>query len=691
MRKRISVDRKQLKAAIAACAQQKTQAAKKNLQILRRLAKPSANSVARIAAAARCSRSHVFNVLNCVASGTFAKLTRSGSFQKAALLTESQKQELDSKLGTEFKCAADVQAWHGNAGRAVVNAWCRQLGFSFRRARAARRAKAALAPDGNRRKAKLLALDNEAIDQLEARQDTERDLFRIPAGRFWKTDRSGKRLRGPNPVLRIQAVLRLRHKSISEVAAELRCSRSDVRRWRKLYLDKGIDGLCSTKKAGRPRKEKPGSLPSQETTTPLPVKRGGNEIVEHLRTFTDREGMEQMLKNYLKPLPPDCPGPVSTTFVYGVRGVGKTNIARKALADAAYFDCEDETVRQDLQSPYDILPRIEKPVVIFDEVAQLRNPEECLAAASSAGKGILVISSISTIPGSEKILGDFLVATDGVELLPLLWRNRQLMIEQIASSKPFEDALVRPGLPDLFFEPDDLTTAYQEWIRSVFERDVRRFCNCDAEQYARLIDFIMRRSGTLIELPDLSVKSGLNPGVVSACLDALKVAGVIWPVRLIDSRSGEKTKIFASDHGYVHELRSADARAENRQSHLELLWKHLVLLELRHILGQADNIYSWQSANGQSVDFVVEVQPGESVAIQCDWAGTDDMRGLKTLRRIYPHGSNVVVSPQIAAKNFSNEEFQYADCTPSDLVSFISPSSVRLPSAPLVSHRSLRG
>lgn len=155
----ISINDRRLESAIAVCIESKTPAARNNLRLLRRLQKMPGESASRIACAVRCGRSHVFNVVAWVNSGDFHRLSRPGKFRKRRLLTTKQRIELARKLGGEFKSAQDVLDWYGKgASRAVVYAWCSDLGFLFRRARSARKSTAPPPTGVGRRNPKRLTL-----------------------------------------------------------------------------------------------------------------------------------------------------------------------------------------------------------------------------------------------------------------------------------------------------------------------------------------------------------------------------------------------------------------------------------------------------------------------------------------------------------------------------------------------------
>ena len=70
-----------------------------------------------------------------------------------------------------------------------------------------------------------------------------------------RPNQTGNPRRKTNPVLRIEAVLRLATsgESISHIAAEINSPRREIRRWARLYASKGLDGLCAVNEGGRPR------------------------------------------------------------------------------------------------------------------------------------------------------------------------------------------------------------------------------------------------------------------------------------------------------------------------------------------------------------------------------------------------------------------------------------------------------
>ncbi len=290
MGRRLSVDRSSLQAAKAFCLRVDSPRAAVSRRVLEGLLASASSSAAQIAEKADCSRPYVFRVMAAAKDGQYEALTTNGRFRKTALLSDDQKAALTRKLKQgEFECAKDVQKWFGSpVALSTVHGWCRRLGrefgFSFRRLRRSRRSPSLRVPRPHRLQ---LVLSQEEVEVLRARQAVESRALGLGEGELRHPGQAGKPRRRTNPVLRIEAVLRFATSGqpIARIAQGLQTSRSEVRRWARIYTSEGIEGLCKVNEGGRPR---------TKTAKPVPPPAGKpKESAKPRRRDPKREEIEQ--------------------------------------------------------------------------------------------------------------------------------------------------------------------------------------------------------------------------------------------------------------------------------------------------------------------------------------------------------------------------------------------------------------
>lgn len=502
--------------------------------------------------------------------------------------------------------------------------------------------------------------------ELMSRLETERDLPQIGTG-------PGKAKRHPHPASRIEAVLLLRTTgmAIAAIARKLQCHTRDVRRWGVIYQQNGLEGLCNIR-MGRPPKKSTITTADQPEKLVCPSLELGS--TSPLQGYVSREAVEFILNNHMKSSWIEDNPSLNRQYLplSGMRGVGKSTLARHVFGDeAAYFDCEDASVRRQLNEPETALAAVTQRFIVLDEIGQLANPHEVQAAAMflPVAKRVLAITSapLPPPPAIDVIRIDA-IAPYELRMQPLMWDERRALVQQRPTAKPFEQSLVCPGLPGLSAKPETIGELYREWTRSVFEHDLRNMCPCNATQFAQVVETTMAQSGNRFAPGEAAARCGLSRACFHECFRLLQGCGVIWLVPFVDSAADSGAMLYAADTGFVHQAQSATVTPANLQRHQQTLWRHLVLLELRHGLRKPDRVRTWQSKNGDTVDFVLETANNEWVAIQCDWSGCADTDSLKAFRRIHPRGLNLVVSPRAVTKDMTEGLFKYRICEPKFIV-----------------------
>lgn len=131
-------------------------------------------------------------------------------------------------------------------------------------------------------------------------------------------------------------------------------------------------------------------------------------------------------------------------------------------------------------------------------------------------------------------------------------------------------------------------------------------------------------------------------------LSALEITHVIDVLHLY-SKGGAKEiikqpQIYGSDTGFICHLRGW---TELRLDDCGLLWKNLVLDELKTNFSIA-KIFYWKDKADHEIAFVVKSSRSNTDIIECKWGIKHfSSKAMKAFRKLYPTGTNWVVSPQV--------------------------------------------
>ena len=251
MRRKLSIQRNAVQEALDYCTKHGggDERAAASASLLALLLQKETWGVADLEKEAGCGRTHLFDVLAWVRTKQFDRLVGGGKFP-ASLLDDARREELRTKLGTEFHCAQDVAAWYKKwSGNPVplptVYGWCQALGLPIRSL--PKPLKQPAARKGGSKKNSILSLGPEAVAELRERQKQERIAYSIPEDKFESPYPQ-------NPVRIIEGILRCAttKDSMRQIARDLHVGWTDIRRWIRRYGKGDIDKLCKVVRGKRP-------------------------------------------------------------------------------------------------------------------------------------------------------------------------------------------------------------------------------------------------------------------------------------------------------------------------------------------------------------------------------------------------------------------------------------------------------
>ncbi|MBI4522300.1 MAG: ATP-binding protein [Deltaproteobacteria bacterium] len=330
-------------------------------------------------------------------------------------------------------------------------------------------------------------------------------------------------------------------------------------------------------------------------------------------------------------------------WLSGVRRVGKTTLAHSLGAERIlYVNCDLPAVEETVRDPVLFYRNCPKPVVVFDEIHQLRDPSRVLKIGADMFPRLrLLATGSSTLAASKKFRDTLTGRKREVHLVPVLWS------EIDAFGATLLRRLYHGGLPPALMADAKTPSLYREWMDSFFARDIQRlFGFRDVNRFNALFDYLLRQSGGQLERTRAAAALGISRPTVESHLQALEITHAITLVRPFH-RGGQKElvrlpKIYGFDTGFVSFAHGWDPL---RSEDYGVLWEHVVLEHLQAHFPDLP-IHYWRDKAGREVDFVLVRARNQVDAIECKWDPAQfDPASLQVFRSRYPRGRNYLVTP----------------------------------------------
>lgn len=334
-------------------------------------------------------------------------------------------------------------------------------------------------------------------------------------------------------------------------------------------------------------------------------------------------------------------------WLSGVRRSGKTTLANQmGLENVLYVNCDLPSVEDRVRDPQLFFESCTKPVIVFDEIHQLRDPARLLKIGADLYPSIKILATgSSTLAASRKFLDTLAGQKRAIHLTPVTWD------ELPTFGVTLEKRLLHGGLPQALLANAKHPSLYREWMDSFFARDVQRLFGLrDMNRFNALFEYVLRQSGGQFEVTRTASALGISRPTVDTHLQVLEITHGVTVVRPFFG-GGQKElvrqpKVYGFDTGFVSFVRGWDTL---RSEDLGALWEHLVLEHLQSEFPHDPPRY-WRDTTGNEVDFVRMSKRDEVEAIECKWnPNAFDGRALSMFRRYYPHGQNYVVTPGATA------------------------------------------
>jgi uncharacterized protein len=353
-------------------------------------------------------------------------------------------------------------------------------------------------------------------------------------------------------------------------------------------------------------------------------------------------------------------------WLCGVRRSGKTTLAESFDTDQMlYMNCDLPTVEDMVRDPQLFFRGCSKPIVVFDEIHQLRDPARVLKIGADGFPELKILATGSSTLAASKKFRDALTGRKRVvHLPPVLWD------ELGAFGVTLPQRLFHGGLPPALLARSKQPAFYREWLDSFFARDIQRlFGFRDMNRFNALLEYLLRQSGGQFDVTKTANALGITRPTVQSHVSALEITHAVTLLRPFhgggQNEIVKQPKVYAFDTGFVSFARGWDPL---RQDDMGVLWEHLVLEHLQAHFPDMSLRY-WRDKQGREVDFVLVHGRDQVDVIECKWnSDAFDSAALEVFRSYYPKGRNFLVSPSgdtAYTKRFGSQEVRV--CTPSEL------------------------
>ncbi len=333
-------------------------------------------------------------------------------------------------------------------------------------------------------------------------------------------------------------------------------------------------------------------------------------------------------------------------WLTGVRRSGKTTLVQSFGDDQVhYMNCDLPIVEDMVRDPALFFQDCRKPIIVFDEIHQLKDPSRLLKiGADQFPKLKILATGSSTLEATRKFQDTLTGRKETVYLLPVLWKELELF-----DQSSLQKRLLHGGLPAHLMDEKKNPSRYREWLDSFFARDIQKlFSFRDPDKFNQLFEYILKQSGGLFETSRAASELGVSRPTIESHLRALEVTHGVLILRPFHG-GGQKElvkmpKVYGFDTGFVSFCRGWEPL---RPDDMGLLWEHLVLESL---LAQHPHepIRYWRDTDGHEIDFIMTKNRESIDAIECKWNPRDfDPTALLVFRKSYPNGRNYVVGPSI--------------------------------------------
>lgn len=331
-------------------------------------------------------------------------------------------------------------------------------------------------------------------------------------------------------------------------------------------------------------------------------------------------------------------------WLSGVRRCGKTTLAKIIGGEnSLYINCDLPAVEDMVKDPEFFFRNCEKPLVVFDEIHQLKDPSRLLKIGADLFPGLKILATGSSTLAAGKKFRDTLTGRKRqVHLAPVLYPELEIFNKSSLTKR-----LLHGGLPPALLAEKKDPSFYREWADSFFSRDIQKlFGFRDSAKFNLLFEYLMRQSGGLFDASKAASALGMSRQTVESHRAALEITGAVTVLRPFFGGGRKElvktAKIYGFDTGFVsffrgwEPLRPADNGA---------LWEHVVF-EWLAARNPDSKILYWRDKSGRELDFIIAKDRDEVDVFECKWHPDEfSPDALTVFRAAYPEGGNYLICP----------------------------------------------
>lgn len=335
-------------------------------------------------------------------------------------------------------------------------------------------------------------------------------------------------------------------------------------------------------------------------------------------------------------------------FLFGPRGVGKTEWLRSALPNALYFDLLEARWRNiflanpgalagEIPIGFDgwiIIDEVQKAPELLDEVQRLIGKQhyKFILTGSSARK--LKQRKANLLGGRART-----------------YHMHPLIADELQSAFDLKKYLQVGGLPEAYLSNDPMAFLHSYIATYLYEEVTQEGLVRHLEGFARFLQSASLSQGNVLNVSavarDCAVKQGTVAGYFLILDDLLMSIHLPAFTRRAKRRLIHHPKFYLFDVGVYRTLRPRgplDNDAEIDGAALETVFlQHLCAVNDYYNLGY--QISYWRTSDGKEVDFVLYGEKG-FFAFEIKRAASvrsSDFRGLKAFRQDYPQAKCYLV------------------------------------------------
>jgi len=304
--------------------------------------------------------------------------------------------------------------------------------------------------------------------------------------------------------------------------------------------------------------------------------------------------------------------------ILGPRQAGMTTLARMTFKKHKYVSLEEPEMRELATSdPKTFLRRFHPPAILdeIQRVPDLLSYIQGQVDEKPDEKGQFILTGSHQPLLREKIAQSLAGRTSILILYPLGFS------EVLSHDKSYkEDAaynwIYRGFMPEIFRADLNPTRAYQAYIQTYVERDVRQLIQVKEQLvFERFLKLLAGRTGQLLNFDSLASDVGVSAKTIRNWISVLEASFIVFRLppyfKNLGKRLVKTPKIYFTDIGLATYLLGIESpRQVDRDPLYGNLFENMVLMELvkfRTSQGKNPELYFYRDSHGNEIDVITEV------------------------------------------------------------------------------------